>query len=883
MHERRWIYWLSRLLPGRVCHEMFEPAVEDLLCAGLASRQGWTRLRIFLAFLECWRLQLLFAFSRTSRPTIASRPASTGERVKIFFKDARHALRILAREPGFTVTAILTLALGAGANIAVFAVVDAVLLRPFAYQDSERLVILNHRDRRTGITKEFINIGDYVDLRQRQTSFENLGGYGTYMATVHDLGEPFRVSELSAAPGLLESLRIRPALGRLLDANDSRPGAAPAILISYEFWRNQFGSDPSVVGRGLRVDQTKYQIAGVAPQGFQFPPGVPTDLIAPKEVPLVAPAERQSNWIFAVARLKPHVSSRTASVELATLSQQLGREHPRTNAASEYFAVPLRDALLGSTKPVLLLILAAVGIVLLIACSNVANLLLARSLARSREMAVRAALGAGRGRLIGQLLTESLVLAVIAGLLALPVGAWGARGLVMLAPKSLVAPGLSDVGLNVSVMGFALGITVVTTLLIGLFSSASLRTRTAGADMVSSVRVTTTQAGRRTASALIIAEVAFACMLLTGAGLILRSFSKLLSVDPGFRTSNVLTISARLALSLYPSVDSKRAFYDRAYASLQALPGVRDVGSAEVIPLTGNNWSTPFERPEHPVPAGDRPPQVGWQRASAGYFKALQIPLLEGRLFGPFDRPGGKPVVIVSQAIEKQFFPEGHAVGRELKQGNQRFEIVGVVGNIRRAALSDEPRADLYFPDEQAPDFATTFFIRTTGDPLPLVPAVKSALRALEPEILFSNGQTMDEVASQSLQITSLALWLMGVFALAALALAAVGIYGVMSYSVRQRTREIGMRVALGASRGGIVRLVMQDGARMVLIGSLFGLLAGASAARLLQAVLYHVSTFDPVTLLAAPALLMLAALAGCYVPAIRASRVDPAKALAQS
>ncbi|HLJ49686.1 MAG TPA: ABC transporter permease [Bryobacteraceae bacterium] len=882
MPERSWIDTLRKLLPERVCREMFNPSVEDLLWAQAHSQARWIRLRIFFLFLECWRLQLTSPFSRNSRPAAASRPVAPKERLVIFAKDVRHALRLLTREPAFALTAVLTLALGAGASIAVFAVVDAVLFRPFAYQDAERLVILNHRDRRTGITKEFIAIGDYVDLRQRQSSFESLGGFGNGMATVFDVGDPFRVSTLMAAPGLFETLRIRPALGRLLEASDTRPGAAPAMLISYQMWRDQFGSDPLVVGRGLRVDQKRFQIVGVAPPGFQFPPGIATDIIVPQPVPLTAPAARQSDWIFAVARLKSHVSLQTALTDLSTISQQLGREHPRSNAASEYFALPLRDALLGNTKPTLLLIMAAVTIVLLIACSNVANLLLARSLARSREMAVRVALGAGRGRLVAQLLTESLVLAALACSAALPIAMWGARALVALAPKSLQAPGLSDVQVNFNVLAFALGVMVLTSLLIGLFSAVSIGTRTATGVMVSSVRVTTGVAGRRTASALILAEVAFAIMLLTGAGLILRSFSNLVTVNPGFRTANVLTVNFRIPASRYQSGDALRAFYDRAFTALRSVPGVREAGSAMVIPLTGNNWTSPFERPEHPVPAGDRPPQVGWQLASSGYFKALQIPLLEGRFFNPGDRPDGKCVVIISEAIERRFFPEGHAVGHEYKQGNQRCDIVGVVGNIRRAALRDEPRADLYFPVEQAPAPTMTFFVRTAGDPLPLLPLVQSTLRSIEPNILLSNGQTMDEVLSQSLQVTYLALWLMGVFAATALALAAVGIYSVMSYAVRQRTREIGMRVALGATRAGIVWLVIRQGARIALAGSLIGLLAGATAARLFRAMLYGVTNFDPVTLVLAPMLLLLAAIAGCYLPAIRASRVDPAKALAE-
>jgi putative ABC transport system permease protein len=381
---------------------------------------------------------------------------------------------------------------------------------------------------------------------------------------------------------------------------------------------------------------------------------------------------------------------------------------------------------------------------------------------------------------------------------------------------------------------------------------------------------------------LVAVEVALAIVLLTGAGLILRSSSRLLAVNPGFRTDRVLIMTIKAPADRYATVPARRAFYDRAFAALKQLPQIEDAGTAAVTPLTGNNWTVGLERPEQPSPAGERPPEVGWQNASGGYFRAMGIPLLSGRLFDSRDGPGAKPVVIVSEAIERRYFAGEHAVGREVKLGNQRAEIVGVVGNIRRADLRDEPRADMYFPFERSPGTQTTLFLRTSGDAARAVPSVQAALRGIEPNLVFLRSETMGEVARESMQVVRLALWLLGIFAAVALALAAVGIYGVMSYVVRQRTREIGTRVALGATTGDIVWLVMRQGATIACVGTVLGLAAGLAAARSLASILFGVSASDPATLALAAGSLIVTTMAACYLPARRASLVDPARTLAE-
>ena len=437
-------------------------------------------------------------------------------------------------------------------------------------------------------------------------------------------------------------------------------------------------------------------------------------MIVPLTVPLEAPAERKSGWAFAVARLKAKTSFQQANSELAAISRRLEQEYPRNNQASEYFALPLRDAMVGNAKPALVMILGAVGLVLMIACVNVANLLLARSLARRREMAVRVALGAGRIRLAAQLSTESLALACIAGICGILVASWGSPALVALVPKAAYVPGITDVRMDAGVLAFTLGICLATALGFGLVSALTVRTETTPGALVGATRVTMGAAARRTASVLVIAEVALAIVLLIGAGLMLRSFSRLLAVDPGFQAGHVMTMNIELPANRYSSIGARRAFFDRAFAAFKNLSGVQNSGAAVVVPLTGNNWTVPFERPEHAIPPGQRPPEVGWQLASGGYFRTLQIPLLAGRLFDGHDMPDGKPVVIISQAIEQRYFPNERAVGRQIKLADFKLEIVGVVGSIRRAELRDEPRADMYFPLEQNPANPITMFIRTT-------------------------------------------------------------------------------------------------------------------------------------------------------------------------
>ena len=793
--------------------------------------------------------------------------------------DLRQAVRLLFRERSFAAAAVLTLALGVGANVAVFAVVEAVLLRPLPYEAADDIVILNHRDERTGLTKDFIAMGDLVDMAARQSSLESLLAYNAGRSTVYGFTEPVTVNVLQVQPEVFDLFRVRVLHGRAFVTADAKQGAAPVVMLGHDFWRTQFGADPSVVGKRLRIGSGEREIVGVAPAGFRFPPARSTDVIVPFILPAEAVTMRNSYWTLAVGRMKPESSLTQVNAQLTTLAEQMEQEQPRTNLGTRYFAKSLRDSLVGDTRRPLTLLLAAVGVVLLIACVNVGNLLFARAVGRRHEQALRAALGAGRWRLTSQILTESLVLALVGGMVGVAIAYWGTPALVALIPRAVQAPGLADVGMNARVLAYALGISVAAALAFGLMSALAAGRPKPGT-LTAQARVGMSAGARRTASSLVVVEIALAVVLLLGAGLILRSFVRLMSVDPGFKVDRVLTMDVSLPAGAYPRVEARQAFFTQLFAGVRASQEVRSVGAAVVVPLTGNNWSTPFERTDRPPAAGARPPDVGWQVASGGYFEALQIPLRSGRLFDERDGPAGSPVVIVSESIEKRYFGGEGAVGHYLRLGQGQAEIVGVVGDIRRAALTDEPRADLYLPFERQVPSSVTLFVQTAGDPARVAPIVRQTMRSIEPKVSIAETTTLREVATHSVASTKLALWLLGLFALVALTLAAIGIYGVTSYVVRQRTREIGTRLALGALPSDIAWLVVSRGGLLGVLGVALGLAAGLVAARSLTTILYGIPPWDPRTVATAAIVLLVTSVAASFVPARRAAKTDPARTM---
>jgi putative ABC transport system permease protein len=881
MRRNQWTGRFDGWLPADSARDCFRPAVADLEREHVESGHfGWRyQLRLTILWLQCLQLA---AFERLTPGRHRRCPHSPRkEWIRMLARDLHHALRQFRREPAFAATAVLTLTLGIGANTALFAVVEAVLLRPLPVPSASDVVVLRHRDAGTGITKQFIAIGDFVDLRQRQQSLEALAGYGGFQSTLFDAGEPIRVEGIVVAPEMFQALRFQPAMGRVFTQDDVRQGAPPVVIVSQDLWRTQLGSDPQVLSRSIQLGATRRMVVGVAPAGFRFPPGDRTDVIVPVGFPPAPPANRKAGWTFALGRINAGMTLDAVEQEFATLSQQLAAEHPEQNQGSVYEVRSLRDTLVGETKTPLLLLLAGVGCVLLIACANVGNLLLARALARHQEFAMRLALGAARARLVRQILTESLVLAMAGGLVG-TVAAWQlAPALAAMVPRTTPIPGLDTVGINGWVLAFSLAASLTSALVFSAVACVGLTRDGARAALAAERRTTMSPAAQRAASSLIAAEIALAVVLLMAAGLTLRSFANLMSVDPGFTPAGVLTVQMGLPAGRYPDPFARRTVFDRTFAALEALPDVESVGAAVVTPLTGNNWIASLERPEHPLPPGQRPPEVGWQAASGGYFRTLKIPVRAGRVFDTRDMPKGPAVVIVSDALAQRFFPGEDPVGKRVRQGNVTAEIVGVVGSIRRATLADAPREDMYYPFEQGPSQEITLFIRTKGRPLDALAGVRTAIRSIEPHVVFPEARTLDEIAGESAAVTRLAMRLLAGFAIIALVLAAVGIYGVMSYNVRRRTRELGTRIALGARRADIVRLVLRQAAVVALIGVTAGVAAGLVCVQALSSLLFGVPPWDPVAIGAAALVLTATALVAGYLPARSAARVDPASTLA--
>jgi predicted permease len=879
--RRGWGRWL----PKAAERDLFHPSLEDLKAEG---RRGLRlQVAIFTLWLDCWRVwatdshRLNTATDSHRLNSEQSRQRESRMTVAMFTQDVRRALRLFRMEPGFAAAAVLTLALGIGANTALFAVVEAVLFRPLPVPAADELVIVRHRDLNTGLTKDHLALGDVVDLRARVQTLEAFAPYGGTQSTLYGDGEPMRVEGLAATPELLAALRVQVSQGRLITADDARPGAPRVVMISHELWQTRFGSDENIIGRGIQMGNARSQVVGVIERGFHFPPNSPTHIILPfPEAQLVPPAQRKQGWIFGMGRMKPGVTVDAVRAELTTLSAEFERQYPDQNRGTQYFAEGLRDALVGDTKRPLLLLLAAVAFILLIACVNVGNLLLARSLARRQEMAMRTALGAGWSRLASQVIVEALVLALAGGGIGVLVAWQMAPALAAMVPETTRVPGLREVGINMTVLMFTFGASIAAALLFGALACLSIASHEQRSALAATRGSTSNVGARRAASALVAAEIGLAAVLLLGAGLTLRSFSNLIAVDPGFRTSNILMLGFTVPAAKYPKPPLRADFYSRAFAAIESVPGVEHAGIGVVTPLTGNNWTAPFERVDRPMTSGERPPDVGWQAATEGYFTALEIPLVAGRLFEDRDQSSPVAPVIVSDAIVRRFFPGENPLGHRLKNGDSEVEIVGVVGDIRRGALNEQPRADMYFYFSLFADTSAPLYIQTAGDPLQAVPAIRAALRGLEPDVLIYNIRTMEDVAAASAAVASLAMRLLAGFALVALALAAVGIYGVMAYSVRRRSREIGTRVALGATRADIVRLIMREGGVITIAGIGAGLAVGLFATRSLAAILYDVPPTDAVSIGAAAILLSAAAMAACYVPARRAARIDPARTL---
>lgn len=810
--------------------------------------------------------------------------------IENLWRDLRYGLRMLGANPAFTAVTVLTLALSIGANSAIFSVIDGVLLRPLPYPEAGRLARVFFHN--ANWPKFPLNPFDFRDFRARLQSFESIAGFTRGDLQLSGAGRPERFTGFQITAGYFHTLGLRPARGREFNASDEIPGNGRSVILSDRLWRNRFAADPHILGRKITLDSEPFTVAGVMPPGTEHPGneyhgvahGQTVDLWFPFTF-RGDPNQRGSHYLEVIGRLKPGVAAPQAQAEMNALIAQFAREHPDALAGWQALVTPLYTEIVGSSRRLLLVLLGAVALVLLIACANAANLLLARATVRRREIAVRAALGAGRWRLVRQMLAESLLIAVLGGGLGMAVAGGGVRALVALLPAGF--PRADTIHVNASVFAFTLLVTLATGLLFGL-APALQATR---ADLHDSLRdggrgSTSGGGALRLRSALLVGEVSLACILLIGAGLMLRSFVRLLRTDPGFRPEHLLTASLSLPQKTYKPLDMVH-FWTRLNASLNSVSGIRAAGVGTDLPWTGWDDNIGGFTIEGKKPPAHQEFHARYHVASPDYFRALGIPLVRGRFFTDGDTMKAPPAMIINQAMARRYWPGEDAVGKRVTFEDHPKEtdwltVVGIVGDVKDKPDSPEAQNAMWWPIEQTPVFVgqMSVAVRGSSDAAMLVNDLREAVRQLDPTLAIAGIQPMDQIADANISTPRFALFLVALFAGLALTLAAIGIYGVISYTVSQRTHEFGLRMALGARPADVQRLVVRQGVRLALVGVALGLAGALALGRVLRSLLYEVSASDPITFTSvALAAVAIAALA-CYLPARRATAVDPAHTL---
>jgi len=809
--------------------------------------------------------------------------------------DLRFALRNLRRRPGFAVVAILTLALGIGAVTAIFSIARGVLLRPLPFAEPDRLVFVWETQLEEGLPKMFAAPPNFHDWTRGNRSFAGLAAFDAGSFFLAGDAGPVEVRGASVSAGLFDVLGVQPLLGRTFLAAEDESGSEAVALLGHDLWRRRFGGDPAIVGRVVAIDEEPRRVVGVMPPGFDFPPPVALEGTAPAEkaelwVPLardLAGGQRGAHYLTVVGRLADGVSLESAEGDLQALAAAIAADHPDTNAGWTVTLTPFAEQVLGHIGPALWLLLAAVGFVLLIACVNLANLLLAQGEDRQRELAVRRSLGASAGRLGRQLVTEGLVLALIGGAAGLALAAASLELLVGLAPANV--PRLDQVAIDRGVVACAFGVSLLTGLLFSAVPALrGLRFERKAGVGPATARATAGPAGSRFGSGLVVAEVALALVLLVGAGLFGRSFARLRGIDPGFRAESVLTARVALPSTRYGGDRAAQArAFRRFEEQLASLPGVTAAGFVLELPLDADRQGTSASLEGRDAPASAEAGRVNFTFATPGYLAAMGVPVVAGRGPAPEDRAGSEPVVVVNEAFVRRFLPAarepGAALGERVLLGfnPEPRRIVGVVGDVRHDTLARDPYSNVYLPYEQLPWFPRmALAVRTAGAPEEVAAAVRERLRSVEPDVALYRVKSMEDVVGAAVAEPRFSTLLLAAFAVAALGLAAVGVYGVLAYAVRRRTREIGVRVALGASRGDVVRLVLLRWMGLVSLGIAVGLAASLGLSRLVAGFLFRVDPTDPGTLAVVAAFLAAVAAAACYLPTRRALAVDPRTAL---
>jgi len=869
------IKFIGVLVPSRLRADWRQEWEAELRCREMLLAE-WENLN--------WRtkLDLLRRSLGAFRDALLLQPRRLEDEM---FQDLRFGLRMLLKHKGFTTIAVLTLGLGIGANTAIFSVVDAVLLRPLPFADAERLLWLGGwmgNDKEQGVTP-----ADFLDYREQSQSFAQLAASvsDSVAMNLSGSGEPERLKSGLVTANYLDVFGVKPALGRTFVAEEGQEGRELVVVLSHSLWVRRFGADPAIVNQTIMLGKRRFTVIGVMPPQFQYPPGV--EVWQPFSFPASpqgAFRSRELHFLRPVAKLKPGVTIAQAQAEVETIARRLQALYPKTNANQSLFLMPLQERLVGNIRLTLLVLLGAVGAVLLIACANVANLLLARAASRQKEIAVRSALGASRGRVVRQLLIESLTLALAGGVGGVLLARWGVKLLVAFSADYL--PRADEVRINTPVFGFTLAVALLTGLLFGL------------APAIEAARMNLTEALKegggagggarrhRTLNLLVVVEVALAMVLLVGAGLLVNSFIRLQQVRPGFDEQNLLT--ARIDLpNPYAQQEKKTQFFEQLQQRVAALPGVEAVGLVTELPLARQSADFPFSIEGRPAPPTGQGHHADIRNVNHDYFRAMRIPLRTGRNFTEAEARNNAKVVLISEALAQRFFAGEDPLGQWLRlswMDKEPYEVIGIAGDVRHRGLDIELRQTIYFPSLRLG--YSNMVIRTTSalpsriDPTSLAAAVRREVAAIDPNQPVANIKMMEQWVAESVAQPRFRTLLLGVFSAVALLLSVVGIYGVMAYAVSQRTREIGIRLALGARTGAVLKLALGQGMKLAGLGMALGLLASLALTRLMKNLLFGVSATDPLTFVVIALLLTAVALLACYFPARKAAKIDPLSAL---
>ena len=814
-------------------------------------------------------------------------------------QDLRYALRVFAKNPGFTLAAVLSIAIGIGANTSIFSIMNALLLRPLPYKDADRLVILWNRSPGLNITEDWFSTAQYFDIKTEHHGLEQVAIAIGGNENLTGQGEPERVGTIRVSSNLLPMLGVRAALGRLFVADEDSPEHAATAVLSHGMWARHYGSDPHMIGKSITVNGTPYEVVGIMPEDFSLPREVmPTldgaeqaDILLPLPLPADASRNRDHEDYNIIGKLKPGVSIKQAQAEMDTITAHLRRDYPETyppNGGLTFGIVPLLEQVVGDVRRTLYVLLGAVAFVLLIACANVANLLLSRAVARQKEIAIRTAMGANRIRIARQLLTESILLALSGGVLGVFFAYWSLHWIHILGPKSV--PRLNAISINRETLIFTFLLSLLSGILFGLApalraSLLNLHATLKDADRGSAGTSSMWGRGNNLRRLLVVSELALCVMLLIGAGLLIRSFARLQDVQPGFNPRNVLTLELTMSGRKYDEKQTMLATYHQLFERLERLPGVTAAGAVTALPLSEMFAWGPITVEGRVLPPGENFINADERMVNGHYFQAMEIPLLEGRLFNDQDTATSPPVLIVDDYMAQQLWPNQDPVGKRIHFGGVTAKapwvtVVGVVGRIKQYTLDSDSRIAFYLPQTQHATRAMNVVVRSGVDPAALTSAVKQEIHGLDGDLPLYNVRTMTQRVNESLARRRFSMLLLVLFAGLALVLATIGIYGVMAYLVSQGTREIGIRMALGATPVGILSLVVRKGMILALSGVAVGLAGAFAFTRLMQSLLFGVDAADPFTFVMISGLLTLIALIASYIPAQRAARIDPAVSL---